>query len=120
MEERNINPRLTILCDAGSGGAKEYADISGLCGMRSAKKRQRGRCVFGFCHSIDSFCFLVYDLSLPISLFVRIIIQNVVARSVSNVVDFILYQNMPNVKQFRKNLTIYLQVPQFYALSDNI
>ena len=27
MEERNINPRLTILCDAGSGGSNEYADI---------------------------------------------------------------------------------------------
>ena len=38
MEERNINPRLTILCDAGSGGSNEYADISRLCGMRSAKK----------------------------------------------------------------------------------
>lgn len=120
MEERNINPRLTILCDAQSGGSNEYADISRLCGVRSAKKRRRGLCMFGFCHSIDSFCFLVYDLSLPISLFVRIIIQNVVARSVSNVVDFILYQNMANIKQFHKNLTIYLQVPQFNALSDNI
>lgn len=84
------------------------------------KNGEAGDVCLDFVTQLTLFCFLVYDLSLPISLFVRIIIQNVVARSVSNVVDFILYQNMPNVKQFRKNLTIYLQVPQFVALSDNI
>lgn len=85
-----MNPQLTIFLMHGAENRRNTRYF-GIFDMRSAKKRRRGLYVFGFCHSIDSFCFLVYDLSLPISLFVRIIIQNVVARSVSNVVDFILY-----------------------------
>lgn len=47
MEERNINPRLTILYDAGSGGAKEYADIFEI--MRYAQRKKtatRAMCVW--------------------------------------------------------------------------
>ena len=55
MEERNINPRLTILCDAGSGGSKEYADISRLCGMRSAKNGEAGDVCLDFVTQLTLF-----------------------------------------------------------------